>query len=82
MEPRMAQSCRSARTKPLPEYSTSSHENPPPRAAGSRLRQPYLARLGVLTHRGLVRGGQLGRVVVHVQDADTERCSGHLGVVV
>lgn len=30
----------------------------------------YLSRLGVLTHKGLVRAGQLRRELVDVQDLD------------
>lgn len=42
----------------------------------------YLAWLGVLTHRSLIGGGELGRVVIHIQDADAQRGSRHLRMII
>lgn len=42
----------------------------------------YLAWLGILTHRGFVGGGELGWIVIDVQDSDSERGPRHLGVII
>lgn len=43
---------------------------------------PHLAWLGILTDGGFVGQGQFGRIVVDVQDADSEHCPGHLSRIV
>lgn len=42
----------------------------------------YLAWLGILTHSGFIRGGELRWIVIDIQDTDTERGPRHLGVII